>query len=120
MTRALTVLIALLVPAVAGAQSLRCQTSGYCTADLECFPDDEFFRIVVNPDQTATFGWEGSFQFTAKPLRRDGFTAYINASEAGSIQTLALADDLTATFSLSAIILDELYTSFQVLTCQRM
>ena len=113
------VILLALIPAAAGAQSLRCQTAGYCVNTLECFDDSSTF-ILRDAKGQVMMGWEEEVIFPTAPVRYDGFTLYEHRGFSDSIQTLVVADDLTATFSISTILFDELYTSFQALTCQRM
>jgi hypothetical protein len=110
----------LLISLPASADSLRCQTQGYCILDLTCAPDDEMFILTDSGKSTPTFGWEGSARFSAEAQRKDGMTVYQSNSLPDSIQTLVVGDDMTASFSISAMLNDELYTSFQSMTCQRM
>jgi hypothetical protein len=109
-----------LAPLPAMAENLRCQTQGYCILDLTCAPDDEFFVLTDSGKSTPTFGWEGSATFSAEAQRKDGMTVYQSNTLPDSIQTLVVGDDMTASFSISAMLNDELYTSFQSMTCQRM
>jgi len=117
--KAAAVLIAL-VPATVQAESLRCETAGYCTNDLECFDDTSTFILQDNGKGTIMMGWEGDVVFPTAPVRYDGFTLYEHRGFSDSIQTFVVADDLTATFGMSTIMFEQLYTSFQALTCQRM
>ncbi len=115
-------LLALLLPALpAAALDLDCRTEGYCTTlDMDCFPDDERFVLRERADGLHEFGWETSeIRFTAKPLLRGPLTIFAATGQPESIQTLVVAENLQATFSLSAVIGGELYTSFQKLTCTR-
>lgn len=117
MFRPILALACLTVAVPAMAQNYDCQTRGYCTNALECAPDDERFTIRAQPDGTSTFGWLNAYQFTAKPTRRPGYTAWITTNEPAAIQTLTLSDNgVDATF---AVIMDigGLYHSIQALTC---
>jgi len=108
-----------LAPALVQAQSLRCQTAGYCTNELECFDDSSVF-ILNDSKGRFMMGWEEEVIFPTAPVRYDGFTVYDHRGFSDSIQTLVVADNLSATFSISLMLFDGLYTSFQALTCQRM
>ena len=110
----------LAAPLPALADTYRCPTAGYCTNDLECFPDTAVFQIVTDKSGGATFGWQDTdpAMFHVQGVRIDGATVY-HTNTGGAVQTLVLADSLQATFSVSAPLGDSLYTSFQALTCER-
>lgn len=114
------VLTHLLAPLPALAETLRCQTQGYCILDLTCAPDDEIFVLTDSGKGAPTFGWEGATVFTAPAQRKTDMTVYQSTDLPDSIQTLVVGDDLTASFSISAMLNGTLYTSFQSMTCQRM
>ncbi len=119
MIKAPLIVAATLLATPALAQNYDCQTRGYCTNALECSPDDERFTIRAQPDGTSAFGWVGSATFSAKPIRRDAFTVWMNTSNSESIQMLSLSNNgVDATF---AVMLDigGFYHSMQALTCAR-
>jgi hypothetical protein len=108
-----------LMPLAAEAQSLRCQTAGYCTNALECFDDSSIF-ILRDAKGHVLMGWQDDVVFPTAGVAYDGFTLYEHRGSPASIQTLVVAADLTATFSISTILFGSLYTSFQALVCERM
>lgn len=113
--------LALLAPLPALADTYRCQTAGYCTNDLECFPDTAVFLLETDKSGNATYGWDDPSAgiFTANGGQRiEGATVW-RLIDASFTQTLVLADNMQATFSLSSVLGGSLYTSFQALTCVR-
>lgn len=113
--------LALLIPVPALADNYRCQTAGYCTNDLECFPDTAVFLLQTDKAGGASYGWDdpGAGRFTASAGQRiDGATVW-HLIAPSYTQTLVLADNMQATFSLSSNFDGRLYTSFQALTCVR-
>jgi len=119
MTMRLVLLLALL-PLPALAETLACQTAGYCTNALECHPDQSRFEIRIDKTGWATFGWVGSFVFSAQARDMLDMRVFAVASGIEATQTLILASNLQATYSVSSATSSGLYTSVQALTCERM
>jgi len=116
--RALTILSALTISPFAEAASYRCQTKGFCTNALSCKPDDAYFVARTIPGGRMQFGWEDSdARFAGTPIRKDQVTLYVATDAPGSVQTFALAYDLSATMSVISVFDDQFYHSFQAMTC---
>ena len=108
------------VPLPVWAEDYTCQSSGYCVNNLECFPASEPFSIQLDKSGAARFGWDNDVSFTATGQRMDGMTVFRSQTNTAAIQTLVLADNLQASFSVSVVVPElGLYTSIQALTCQR-
>lgn len=113
--RAVALICLLAGPAV--AQNLDCQTRGYCTNDLECFPDGERFELRMRPDGRGQFGWVDGTPFEAKPIRRGAMTVYHVTDGAEAVQSLIVGPDGDATFTVAGVFGGRLYHSIQSLTC---
>ena len=101
------------------ARTLDCISAGYCTNALECHTDGAGEKLVVRLQKgnTASFGWDGTdVRFTAKGIRKDGFTVYASATQTAT-QTFILADDMSASMGVTTYVLDQFYNSFHALTC---
>jgi len=109
------------IPLSIAAQNLVCVSAGYCVNDLTCNTNGAGEELTVKrlKGNRVEFGWSPDAVFTAKGIRKEGFTVYIGNEHAGSMQTLVLADDLTATMGVTTILLDKLYDSSHNLTCTK-
>ena len=119
-TLTLGTLCAALSPLAVQADNYRCVTGGYCTNDLECHPDETIFVIQTDKSGMARFGWDepDAALFEGEGRRLAHMTVW-HQSDGAATQTLVLADNLQATFTVSAYIDTFLYTSLQSLTCVR-
>jgi len=109
-----------LLPLSAQAETLACQTAGYCTNALECHPDQSRFDIRIDKAGRATFGWVGSVVFSAQARDMLDMRVFAVTSGIEATQTPILASNLQATYSLSSATSSGLHTTVQALTCKRM
>lgn len=102
------------------AETLRCQSQGYCTSFLECNPDSAVMRVEVQPDGSARYGWIESemFWFEAPGLRKGAMRVWVTPAENQYTQTLAISDSGEGTFQIVADLDGTFYASMQVLVCR--
>jgi len=113
-------LVAFAMPFSVNAKELRCVSAGYCTYDLTCDVNDLAETLIVKfgKGNRAEFGWdEADARFIATGVRKNDFTVYAAGSDSAT-QTFVLADNMTASMSVTTHFLNELYVSFHRLTCQ--
>jgi hypothetical protein len=119
MTRTVIILAALVAGTGAAAETIRCQSQGYCTMDRERFDDSSTMRVDVAPDGSARWAWvsDDMFWFEA-PGRGDGpMRVWVNDSIEGGTQTLVIMDSGEGTFQIASDLGDMFYASMQVLSC---
>jgi hypothetical protein len=115
--------LAILFLALAGtgvqAETLRCESLGYCTMERECFDDSGVMRVDVAPDGSARWAWvtEDMYWFEA-PGRRDGqMRIWVNDAVEGGTQTLVIMDSGEGSFQIASDLGSMFYASMQVLSC---
>jgi hypothetical protein len=105
---------------IAAAETLRCQSEGYCTLDRECFPDSSVMRVDIAPDGSARYAWisDDMMWFEAPGTRKGTIRVWVNQSLGGSAQTLVISDTGEGTFQIATDFEGMFYASMQVLTCR--
>jgi hypothetical protein len=115
--------VAATLAALAGAataETIRCQSQGYCTLERECFPDSSIMQVEIAPDGSARYGWitEDMYWFEAPVTRRSNSRAWINTSLPDATQTLVITDAGEGAFQITSQFGGEFYASMQVLVCR--
>jgi hypothetical protein len=119
MTRVAIIASALLAGTGAMAETIRCQSQGYCTMERECFDDSSVMRIEVAPDGSARWSWvtDDPYWFEAPGRRAGAMRIWVNESVEDGTQTLVITDNGQGTFQIASDLGDFFYASMQVLAC---